>query len=233
MLAGHLAGIRHYASEEEFLSAVPYASITDALTIFSDDPLLFLPGTEFSYSTYGYNLISAVVERAADQEFLSYMSDNVFGPIGMSGTVADRVVPIIANRSRYYTIQDGQLVNSPWVDNSNKWAGGGILSTSEDLVRFGLAHLSDEFLTGETIEMMWTSQVTSAGEETGYGVGWSIQADESGRRIVRHSGGSIGGVTELRIYPDQRLVIAVITNTTPADLKPLTASIVELFLGKQ
>ena len=233
MLAGHLAGIRHYASEEEFLSAVPYASITDALTIFSDDPLLFLPGTEFSYSTYGYNLISAVVERAADQEFLSYMSDNVFGPIGMSGTVADRVVPIIANRSRYYTIQDGQLVNSPWVDNSNKWAGGGILSTSEDLVRFGLAHLSDEFLTGETIEMMWTSQVTSAGEETGYGVGWSIQADESGRRIVRHSGGSIGGVTELRIYPDQRLVIAVITNTTPADLKPLVDGIVDLFLGKQ
>ena len=77
MLAGHLAGIRHYASDEEFLSAVPYASITNALTIFSDDPLLFLPGTEFSYSTYGYNLISAVVERAADQEFLSYMSDNV------------------------------------------------------------------------------------------------------------------------------------------------------------
>jgi len=233
MLAGHLAGIRHYASDEEFLSAVSYASITDALAIFSDDPLLFLPGTEFSYSTYGYNLISAVIERAADQEFLSYMSENVFDPIGMSGTVADRVVPIITNRSRYYTTRDGQLFNAPWVDNSNKWAGGGILSTSEDLVRFGLAHLSDEFLTGETIEMMWTSQTTSTGEETGYGIGWSIQADKSGRKIIRHSGGSIGGITELRIYPDQELVIAVISNTSPAELKPLVDGIVDLFLGEQ
>jgi len=229
MLAGHTAGIRHYKNGE-FLSAVPYTSITDALSIFSDDPILFQPGARFSYSTYGFNLISAVLERAADQEFLAFMSENVFGPTGMASTVADHVVPIISNRSRYYTLADDRLVNAPWVDNSNKWAGGGLLSTSEDLVRFGLAHLSDEFLSQQTIEMMWTSQITSDGQEAGYGIGWNIWTDEAGRRVIGHGGGSVGGITELRIYPDQGLVIAIITNTSPADLTPLTDSIVDVFL---
>lgn len=230
MLAGHTAGIRHYKNDEEFLSAVAYTSIADALSIFSDDPVLFQPGDRFSYSTYGFNVISAVLERAADQEFLAFMSENVFGPTGMTSTVADRVVPIISNRSRYYTTTDGRLINAPWVDNSNKWAGGGLLSTSEDLVRFGLAHLSDEFLSRQTIEMMWTSQVTADGQKTGYGIGWNIRTDDAGRRIIGHGGSSVGGITELRIYPNQGLVIAITTNTSPANLVQLTDSIVDVFL---
>ncbi len=231
MLAGHTAGIRHYGSTEEFLSAVPYSSVTEALSIFSNDPVLFEPGTKFSYSTYGYNLLSAVLERAAGVEYLTLMSQSVFDPIGMSSTVPDYVVPLIKNRSRYYSLDDGKLINAPWVDNSNKWAGGGLLSTSDDLVRFGLAHLTDRFLSRETIEMMWTSLTTSTGEETEYGIGWSIEADAEGRRLIRHSGGSVGGITELRIYPDQGFVVAIVTNTSPADLKPLANDIVSIFLN--
>jgi len=230
-LAGHLAGIRHYANEEEFLSAVPYQSITAALSIFADDPLLFAPGSKFSYSTYGYNLISAVLESAAGEDFLDYMERNVFEPSGMNSTVPDRVFPLISHRSRYYSIKDGELTNAPWVDNSNKWAGGGLLSTSEDLVRFGQAHLSEILLKHQTIEMMWTSQKTSSNVETGYGIGWAIETDESNHKIIRHGGGSVGGITDLRIYPDQGLVIAVISNTAPADVKTIAAKIAEYFLS--
>ena len=232
LLAGHLAGIRHYANQNEFLSPVPYESVSDALSIFADDPLLFLPGTEFGYSTYGYNLISAVLESAAGEEFVDYMSRNVFGPAGMESTVPDRVYPLIRHRSRYYSMRDSEIVNAPWVDNSNKWAGGGFLSTSEDLVRFGQAHLSDTLLSRQTIDMMWTSQKTSAGEETGYGVGWFIAEDNAKRRIIRHSGGSIGGTTELRIYPDNDLIVVVITNTAPANVQPLANDIAKHFLSR-
>jgi CubicO group peptidase (beta-lactamase class C family) len=230
MLAGHLGGIRHYKNYDEFLSPAPYAAVSDALEIFKNDPVKVRPGTEYSYSTYGYSLISAVIESATNQDFLSYMTENVFGPIGMTHTVADHVVPIISNRSRFYRLQDGQLVNTPWVDNSNKWAGGGFLSTSEDLVRFGSAHLSDQFLHPETIKMMWTSQHTASGEETGYGIGWKIRIDDQGRIVVGHTGGSIGGTTNLRIYPKKELIIAVISNTSDAALGKMTDAIVEVFL---
>jgi CubicO group peptidase (beta-lactamase class C family) len=232
LLAGHLAGIRHYANNAEFVSAVPYDSVSEALAIFADDPLLFPPGSEFGYSTYGYNLISAVVEGAAGENFLDYMSKNVFGPAGMDSTVPDRVYPLIPHRSRYYWMRDGDIVNAPWVDNSNKWAGGGFLSTSEDLVRFGQAHLSDTLLNRQTIEMLWTSQRTSAGKKTGYGMGWFVAKDNANRKIIRHAGGSIGGTTELRIYPDQDLIVVVIANTAPANVRPLATDIAKHFLSR-
>jgi CubicO group peptidase (beta-lactamase class C family) len=231
LLAGHLAGIRHY-NGNEFLSADHYATVPDGLEIFKDDPLVVSPGTEFRYSSYGYNLLSAVVEAAAGQEFLSYMDENVFDRVGMQQTIADHVFPVIPHRSRYYEVQEGKTYNSPWVDNSYKWAGGGILSTSEDLVRFGVAHLSDEFLSRDTIETLWTSQLTLDGKKTGYGIGWFTENDNAGRRVIRHSGGSIGGTTNFRIFPDDGLVIAVITNTSGADIGPLTDDLIEVFLSQ-
>jgi CubicO group peptidase (beta-lactamase class C family) len=232
LLAGHLAGIRHYANQNEFLSSVPYESVSESLNIFADDPVLFPPGTEFGYSTYGYNLISAVLESVSGENFVDYMARNVFGPAGMESTVPDRVYPLIRHRSRYYSMRDSEIVNAPWVDNSNKWAGGGFLSTSDDLVRFGQAHLSDTLLSRQTIDLMWRSQKTSAGEETGYGIGWFIAKDKAKRRIIRHSGGSIGGTTELRIYPDHDLIVVVITNTAPANVQPLANDISRHFLSR-
>ncbi|MFL5571671.1 MAG: serine hydrolase domain-containing protein, partial [Gemmatimonadaceae bacterium] len=65
-LAGHLAGIRHY-SGDEFLSNRHYANVTSSLDIFKNDTLLFRPGDKYSYSTYGFVLLSAVVEGAAGE----------------------------------------------------------------------------------------------------------------------------------------------------------------------
>ena len=229
-LAGHLAGIRHYQGDE-FYSARAYDSVGEGLAIFQDDPLVAAPGTEFSYSTYGYNLLSAVVEAAAGQDFVTYMQDRVFKPTGMASTTADHVFPLIRFRSRYYELEDGRLSNSRWVNNSNKWAGGGFLSTSDDLVRFGFAHMTDAHLARETVDLLWTPQKTTAGEVTGYGIGWGTRADEQGRHYVGHTGGSVGGTTQFRVYPEQGLVIAIITNTSGGTLAPLTESVVEAFLG--
>ena len=230
-LAGHLAGIRHY-QDDEFYSSKAYASVQEGLAIFADDPLVAAPGTEFNYSTYGFNLLSAVVEQASGEEFLSYMTSRVFAPVGMRHTVPDRPVPLIDGRSAYYREDEGRLVNAPWVDNSNKWAGGRFLSTSEDLVRFGSAHLTNDFLKPETIAMMWTPQTTSDGKSTGYGIGWSVDTDANGHNYIGHTGGSVGGTTVLRIYRDRGVVIALISNMSSASLGDLADSIADVFLRK-
>jgi CubicO group peptidase (beta-lactamase class C family) len=233
LLAGHLAGIRHYQGSE-FYSQKHYATVLEGLDIFKADPLLFPPGTRYSYSSYGWNLISAVIEGASGQDFLSYMQANVFKPIGMQQTTADQISQIIDNRTRYYERYGGEIVNAPPVDNSYKWAGGGFLSTSEDLVRFGFAHLDSAILKPETVRLLWTSQKTRDGEETGYGLGWEISADAQGRRLwVGHSGSSVGGSTVLRVYPDRQMVIAIITNMSDVYYGNLPDKIGELFFEKK
>ena len=229
LLAGHLAGIRHYKGDEFFILK-HYSSVLEALTIFQDDPLLHPPGSKFSYSSYGWNLISAVVEAASGQDFLGYMDENVFGPIGMTRTTADQVNNIIPNRTRYYRLEDGVFLNAPPVDNSYKWAGGGFVSTSEDLVRFGFAHIQPGLLKPETVELLWTSQKTTFGEETGYGIGWRSGIDDSGRRWAGHGGGSVGGRTFLRIYPEEQTVVVIITNMSKVRYGDVAEKIAGLFL---
>ncbi len=213
-LAGHLAGIRHYDGEE-FLSSERYETVLAGLEMFQDDTLLFEPGARYSYSSYAWNLISAVVEGASGQDFLGFMRNNVFGPLEMDHTVADHTDSIIPHRTRFYVrTRSGTTLNAPYVDNSYKWAGGGFLANTEDLVRFGMAHLGDGFLEPETIGLLWTSQRTSDGEETGYGIGWSVEQDYAGRRTVSHSGGSIGGRTMLLIFPDDNVIVAIVANSS-------------------
>ena len=229
-VAGHLAGIRHYRNEE-FLSSRRFGTIEEGLAIFRNDTLLFEPGSRYSYSSYGWNLISAVVEGASGTSFLDYMADHVFLTLGLRHTVADYTDSLIYHRTRYYE-KDGnsRVINAPYVDNSYKWAGGGFLSTAEDLVRFGDAMINSDFLKPETVALFFASQTTTDGEETGYGIGWSSGTTEDGRYWVGHGGGSVGGTTAFTMYPDEKIVVAVICNMTDAGSSSLPHRIVQLLL---
>lgn len=229
-LAGHLAGVRHYKGDE-FLLARRFHSVTESLAIFKDDPLLFDPGTRYSYSSYGWNLLSAVVEGASGQNFLDYMRANVFDRLSLKTMAADENDKIIPHRTRFYQrSSDGAVRNAPYVDNSYKWAGGGFLSTMDDLVRFGSAHLQPGFLKAETLAVLFTSQKTTAGELTNYGIGWSVRTDDKGRRTISHSGGSVGGTTMLLIYPESGIVVALAVNMSSARLGASSAAqIADLF----
>jgi len=255
-LAGHLSGIRHYPPDgDEFLSTRRYTNVTDGLEIFKDDPLLFQPGTQYSYSSYAWNLLSAVIEGATGEVFLDLMHREVFEPIGMRSTLGDHSDSIVVNRVSFYertggtpsyrTRQTGwgdgtgigSLFNAPYTDNSNKWAGGGFLTTPEDLVRFGMAHRPGAgYLPDPLLAEMHTPMRLADGSETGYGIGWNVGRDNTtGSRTVGHGGGSVGGTTALVTYPEEGVVVAIQANLTNASYGDLAARIARLFIqaGRQ
>ncbi len=210
-LLGHQGGIRHYQGDE-MLSAKHYDTVEAALAIFKDDPLIAEPGTKYSYTTYGYNLLSRVVEAASGVNFVEYLQQRVFAPLGLKQTYLDDPAQLIAQRARYYTRrQSGPLQNAPAVDQSNKWGGGGVVSTVEDLLRYAASYDKHTLLKAETIKLMFTPQNTKDGKATAYGMGWS-SALEDGRRRIEHTGGSVGATSALAMYPEQRTKIAVLVN---------------------
>jgi serine beta-lactamase-like protein LACTB, mitochondrial len=229
-VAGHLAGIRHYR-EGEFESQRHYASLRDGLRIFAADSLLFRPGTRFEYSSYGWNLIGAVIEGASGESYAGFMRREVLMPLGMSHTVVEDPDSIIPHRARSYQWNDslGRVLNAPYVDNTYKWPSGGFLSSAEDLARFGDAMTRGRLIRRATVELLWISQRTSDGRETGNGIGWYVDRDPAGRRRVWHDGGGMGATSTLLIYPEQRLVVALLVNSdrTFIHSAPLIA---ELFL---
>ena len=224
-VAGHIAGIRHYDRPDEMLSSRRYANVGDALAIFANDTLRFEPGTSYSYSSYGWNLVSAVVEGAAEEPFLAFMRRRVFEPLGLRSIVAEHQDSVLAWRARFYErLPDGRVNNAPYVDQSNKWAGGGFVSNTEDLVRFGWAHVQGDLLEPGTVTTLVTPQRLRSGESTGYGIGWRSGSDSTtGRRWFSHTGSSVGGRAVLLVVPEERVVVAALANLSQAPMSEALA----------
>lgn len=229
-LLGHLSGIRHYKSDEEFNSTRFYASINEGLAMFKDDPLLFEPGTKYSYTTHGYSVLGCVVEGASGQKFADFVSENVFKPAAMERIRVDSVADIIPNRAQGYRITDkGVLTNSPLADNSYKVPGGGFVSTAEDLARFAVALQTNKLLKRETLELMFTPQKTKDGKATSYGLGWNV-ASRNGQRAIGHSGGQQRVSTFLHMQPEQGLAVVIMSNLEGARLGDLAQQIGDIVL---
>ena len=215
-LAAHTSGSRHYGGmDAPFLKGAPhFASVREGLTIFQDDPLLFEPGTRYNYSSYGFNTISAVIEGASGQEFLSFMQASIFEPLGLNTIIPDHVDAIIPGRARWYARETPgrPIENAPYVDNSYKWASGGYLATAEDLVRFGSAHLQPGFFKRSTLDLIFKAQSLIPGNPIAVGIGWRIGKDREGRRVYHHAGAVEGGRAMLLMYPDSGIVVALLSN---------------------
>lgn len=210
-LAGHLSGIRHYA-RNEFVNRTHYDSVAPTMAIFSRDALLFVPGTRYAYSSYGYNLLSLAVERAARAPFLQVVSREVLGPLRLRETAPDRPDSAMPLRANPFELSDGRLVPATVDDLSNRWASGGFVASVMDLAHFGAAFLQPGFLPDSLIRMMTTPQRLASGENTLVGIGWRIGKDAAGRTIWHHAGSSVGGRAVLVVWPDDHLVIAIAGN---------------------
>src|SRR5690606_24895306 len=99
-LLGHLAGIRHYQGGGESTSTRHYRNVKSGTSTFANDPLLHEPGTKFLYSTFGYNLLGAIVEEVSGESFADYVEQHICKPAGMSCTVVDHHFHIVPHRAR-------------------------------------------------------------------------------------------------------------------------------------
>ena len=214
LLASHRAGVRHYLPDgsDNFVTK-HYNDVLAALEIFQDDPLIAVPGERYSYSSHGYNLLSAVMQEASGVEYLTLMRETVFAPLRMIDTVADHTDYVILNRASPYSARpDGMIRPAPYVDNSYKWAGGGFLSTPTDLIRLGYGVFGDGLISAETRELLTSPPLLPDGSiaDQDYGLGW--QFFEGG--WLGHTGGSVGGNTVFMMHPDNKVAFAMSCNLT-------------------
>jgi len=223
-LMTHTAGVRHYGScfcfpFDEYSNRKHHDSVESAVGIFSKAQLLFEPGTEFSYSSYGFTLASAAMEGASGMSFDDIIESKLTAPLQMENTMreglanGDIAVP--------YVVRDNSYKPAYQVDNSNKTAGGGFVSTPTDLVLMTQAILSGEYVDDALRNnLFFTPQKLENGEvnHQNYAFGWrshlsSGTFNEDRKIMISHHGGvAMGGIAFLIMYPEHDISIAVVTN---------------------
>jgi serine beta-lactamase-like protein LACTB, mitochondrial len=228
-LAAHLSGARDLADGEDM--PAPCADARDAVRRLPRQVFVRTPGLSHAMSRPGYAVLSAVLEAASGKSFPDLLAETVASPAGMASTMTDDPRRFLPGRTLFYERGwFGLLGTARPVDPSCRWGGGGLLSTTADLVRFGEALINGDFLRRETLETMFTPVRTRFGEDTGYGLGWHVDADARGRRWVWHGGRGVGGRAAIVIVPHARLVTVMLSNIEGERLDEHARRITAFFL---
>ena len=220
-LAANRTGIRHWGPERDALFTRRFDRLSQILPLFAADPLLPNAGTEYQYSSYGYNLLGLAVERATGSEFTRYVARQILAPLRLSRTAFDDARRPVPDRAKLYSAYDltsyaeiapgSPLIEVPPRDYSHNMAGGNMSSTAEDLVRFGAALLRPGLLPERHWTMLYVRPEFAGGPSA---MSFGFFAPEAGsERRMSISGSNPGTQTGLIVYPERRLAVAVLSNS--------------------
>lgn len=211
----HVSGVRSY-KPGEMESTKYYPSLTEAITMFKDDPLEFQPETKYLYSTQGYTLLAVAIETASGMNYYDYVRKYVSGPAGMDSTEADRVTAIIPHRAQgYVKTKQGELQNSGLADTSDKPV---LVSNVVDLAKFATAFLSGRLVKPETVAQMFVVHPATqrAKIPMGYGIGFNVSWRGSrvgeGELEVYKAGNQQRVTGLLYMVPRRKCVVAMLFN---------------------
>ena len=127
----------------------------DLLGYFADKDLLFSPGSQSSYSNFGYMLLAVILEQVTGQSYQEILQEGVLDPVGMENTGIDVNSSILERRaSGYYYRPLAGLENSAFFDMSIALGAGSLYSTVEDLFLFNKAIYSGQLLSDDSLDLM-------------------------------------------------------------------------------
>ncbi|MFM2044418.1 MAG: hypothetical protein RLY86_2994 [Pseudomonadota bacterium] len=250
-LASHTAGIVDYDANRDWWGVyvslrehVAFADTRAALALFDDNDLMFPPGTGFLYSSFDTTLLAAAMEGAAGRSYGDLLADQVTGPLRLTATGPDHQDRPVPDRATFYAADRGGV--KPWraVNHSYKHAGGGLVSTSSDLVRMGAAWFDPAFLDPGLVDRFWTPQPLADGSANpqAYAIGWRVPTVAAllgpDHPVVNanHGGVSKGAYSWLNLYPEFRIAVALNMNRRLDEFRPFFEAeytITRLFLARR
>jgi CubicO group peptidase (beta-lactamase class C family) len=189
---------------------------------FEDAPLDFDPGTRFSYSNTGYQLLGYLIEEVSGQPYEVFLREHVLEPLEMTSTGYCQGGAGLAVGYGH----DG--VVAAFVNPSLAHSAGGLCSTVDDMHRWDQSFYTEELLPGGMIETLFTPHVSVPSfpfappyDETSYGYGWFV-GERLGHRVAGHGGTYKGFRALIERYPDDQISIIVLSNLESSDITVTT-----------
>jgi CubicO group peptidase (beta-lactamase class C family) len=213
-LLTHTAGIQDSAPaaihDYPQLMNIPLNEVVRQL---AKQPLLFQPGTQWSYSSPGIEILGRLIEVCSGQRYEDFISERILRPVGMKDTFFYPPAGKVARIAMVYVQKDGKLVRAPASilgGDPTKYRQGavfpapgwGLYSTAEDLLHLYRMMLNNgayggrRYLSPFSVHLMTEAHTTGirpVGWMRGadYGLAWEVVTDPLGE-LAGHSKGSYG-----------------------------------------
>lgn len=225
-LLTHTSGIRDYWPQDFVPPEMLRPTSVDALlNEWARRPLDFEPGTDWQYSNTGYVLAGAIVEKVAGQPLVAFLQERVFGPLKMTRVTEDDTKPLPAGDAVGYTRYGlGPPHRAPKEAPGWLYAAGELAMTPSELALWDISLMNRSLLSARSYEAELTPVTLADGTRKTYGLGLDVQTVD-GRKRIGHDGEASGFLSANRIWPDEKVAIAVFTSSDWADADDLLGHI--------
>ncbi len=213
-LLTHTSGIKSYTNMKEF-GTIDKQDLTppQLIDFFKNQPLVFEPGTQWSYNNSGYFLLGYIIEKVTGKTYAQYLVDAFFKPLGMNHSYYGSNAQLIQNRAAGYQGGKDGTENADYLSMSLPYAAGSIESTIGDLWIWHQALHRYKLVKKATLDRAFTNYKLKNGQPTNYSYGWFLNTI-GGSPTIEH-GGAINGFLTNGIYlPQEDVLVLVFSNST-------------------
>ncbi|MCU0878873.1 MAG: beta-lactamase family protein [Pirellulaceae bacterium] len=214
------SGIRHYTgqtspeSPRDWMES-QYDTAQAAAPQFWHDPLAAAVG-KYHYSTHGYTILGACLEKAFDRPTREIIRTQLSEPLDLPTLAEERLADGNPARMRLYTpSENGNLEVKPRNSTWKVW-GGGIESSPRDLLKLGILLGDGRIIARENVQLL----MTRLDPEDSYCLGCNHTV-EHGEQVMAKSGSFQGSNAYIWLVPERRMVMVIMANRDQADVTGL------------
>ena len=206
MLMNHSSGIKNYTSLPLFatLSTLPLSK-DSLISVFKNESLDFVPGSNWKYSNSGYFLLGCIVEKVSKQSFNDFIIQYLINPSQLKNTLLDKSETILPNRANGYSRAGDKWQNADYISMELPFSAGAMISTVGDLFLWNKTLYAEKILSKPILQKM-TSQYLGK-----YGYGLFVDTLFHQQRFG-HTGGIPGFISQNDYYPKEKLHVIVLAN---------------------
>jgi CubicO group peptidase (beta-lactamase class C family) len=229
-LLTHTSGLIDY---EDLMPANQIVQLHDTNCIqlmYMTDSLYFPSGTKYKYSNTGYSILSLIVEQVTGIPFAQFVKENIFKKLGMKTTVAfEEGKSTVVNRAYGHSYSNGTWTQTDQSATSAVLGDGGIYTNVEEYAKWIKAIWSYKLIKPEMQNRAWSRTKLNNGTIVNYGYGWHVE-DFANITHPYHDGSSIGFRNSAGLFPEQKLMIIILTNRNEHDPIQEVHKIARLFI---
>lgn len=130
----------------------------------------FIPGQDYHYTDTEYVLLALIVEHISGQTYDAFLKQHIFQPLGMNDSYINLKSSPLNNKLPMAEFYVGDIELSSFKSLSADWGGGGLISTTHDLIQFLRAFNNDVIIKKETRLAMQHWVYETVGMEYGFGI---------------------------------------------------------------
>ncbi len=216
-LLTHSSGLIDYEDLMPVTQTVQLHDTNCLQLMFMADSLYFPAGTQYKYSNTGYAILSLIVEQVSGKPFAQFLIENIFKKLKMKTTVAfEEGKSTVANRAYGNTYEQGKWIQTDQSLTSAVLGDGGIYTNVQEYTKWIKALWNYELIDQAQQERAWSTTTLDNGKTIDYGYGWHVETFQ-GITHPFHDGSSIGFRNSVGLFPDQKLMVIILTNRSEPD----------------